>query len=111
MNNIKKDWKFYLISFFSVTFFAALPELLLSLTSPNFRIDFMYEVLYCLAFFVLFLVSLVLFFFGFGKEKIKNRKAFLIYYSLLFLATLYVVAYWLGWIVDSIFHSPNFMSL
>jgi hypothetical protein len=87
MNNFKKDWRFYVISFLIVVFFAVLPELYLSLTPSDFRIDFMWEILYYVVFFVLFLVSLVLFFFGLRTERPKDKKIFLIYYFLLFLAT------------------------
>jgi hypothetical protein len=106
MNNFKKDWKFYLISFFSVVFFASLPELLLRLTPPDFTIDFMYEVYYYLIFFILFFVVLLLFFLGLGKGRIKNRAIFLIYFSLLFLATFLLTANWVGDIFLGILKSP-----
>ncbi|MFA5248701.1 MAG: hypothetical protein WC415_05860 [Patescibacteria group bacterium] len=109
MISIKKDLKFYLISFLLVIFLSVLPELFLYISPYDFRIDFMYELYYYLVFFVLFFISLLLFFFGLGKGKIVARKTFLIYYSLLFLITIYLVATWLGSIVDKLVPAFNFL--
>jgi hypothetical protein len=108
MNNLKKDWKIYLSSFLLIVFFAGLPMLIsrFILVPFSVSVDFMDLVFYYLVFFVSFFVSLVLFFFGLGKKRLKGGKTFLIYYSLLFLATLYAVAYWLGWLLDFLFRSP-----
>lgn len=100
MNNFIKDWRLYLISFLVIASIASFPWVVSHSIALPFSIDFMYLIFYYLAFFVLFLVSLILFFFGLGKGKIKGRKVFLVYYSLLFLITLCAVTYWLGMMLD-----------
>jgi hypothetical protein len=108
MNNIKKDIKFYLFSFLLVAFFAVLPPVAskLILVPHSLSVDFMYLIFYYLIYFILFLVSILLLFLGWGKGKIKNRKIFLIYFSLLFLVTFLFAANWVGDIFLGALRSP-----
>lgn len=110
MNNVFKDWKLYLISLFTVVFLSCLPWLIFEFISLPFSVDFMFFVYYYLIFFLLLFISLLLLFFGFGKGQIKNRKIFLIYYSLLFLMTILLAGNWLGAVLGN-FPPPTFRLL
>jgi hypothetical protein len=94
MKEIKKDNKIFLSTFLAALILAVVPALLFKFILPSFinQDDYWnffdsYLIGYYFIFLVLFFISVIVFLTGFRKKKIKNRKIFLIYYPLLFLAT------------------------
>jgi hypothetical protein len=96
MIETKNNNKIFLVTFLATVIFTIVPALffrfILSTLEPanQYWNDFDYLFGYYLIFLLLFLISVIAFFFGFKKNEIKNRKIFLIFYFLLFLITCFI---------------------